>query len=81
VQHIEVHTISNETEALEAEQLGIIAFRVFETCENCEQEVAYTANGFYPCAIILYVDEDDEDVEYLLCDACITPVTNPGLTA
>lgn len=78
MQHIELHVINNETDAEQAEDLGLISFRTFENCENCEEQIAYTANGFYPCVIVLTIDDYDNDIEFLLCCDCVRPVLSPG---
>jgi len=69
----------NDSDAQNAERLGLITFRPFEFCENCEEPVAYTPNGFYPCVVVLTVDKDDEEVEFILCDSCVRPILNPGI--
>jgi hypothetical protein len=78
MQHIELHTINDEDDAQQAEDLGLITFRAFENCENCDEQIAYTANGFYPCVVVLTTDVNDEDTEFLLCDACVSPILSPG---
>jgi hypothetical protein len=79
--HIELHVINNEADAVQAEELGLTTFGVFEVCENCDEPIAYTPNGFYPCVIVLSTDDSDEDIEFLLCDGCVSPVLSPGFVA
>jgi hypothetical protein len=76
--HIELHIINNEADAIQAEETGLTTFGVFEVCENCNEAIGYTPNGFYPCVIVLSTDENDEDVEFLLCDGCVSPILSPN---
>jgi hypothetical protein len=78
MKHIELHVINNETDATQAEETGLTTFGVFEVCENCDEAIGYTPNGFYPCVIVLSVDQNDEDIEFLLCDACVSPILSPN---
>ena len=78
MQHIELHIVNDEDDATQAEDLGLISFRTTELCENCDEEVAYTDNGFISCAIVLTIDNLDNDIEFLLCCDCVLPVISPG---
>ena len=78
MEHIELHVVNNEIDASQAEQTGLTTFGVFESCENCEEPIAYTPNGFYPCVIVLATDQQDEDIEFLLCTDCVSPILFPN---
>jgi len=78
MQHIELHVINDENDAEKAESAGLTEFQATEVCENCQELIAYTQDGFYPCVIVLSVSPQDDDIEFLLCDDCVAPVLMPG---
>lgn len=68
----------SDSDAQLAERTGLTQLRAFEVCENCEEPVAYTPNGFYPCVLVITIDADEDEVDFLLCDGCVSPILNPG---
>jgi hypothetical protein len=73
MKHIELHILDTEQDALLAENTGLTTFATFEYCSNCEEQIAFTANGFYPCALVLS-EIADEEIEFLICQTCISPI-------
>jgi len=75
MKHIELHVIDDERHAKQAEDTGLTEFAVFEYCSECDEQIAYTANGFYPCVLVL-TEINNEEIEFLLCQECINPILN-----
>jgi len=78
MQHIELHTVNNPTDANTAEDLGLIEFDDHEFCENCAERVGFGTDGRWIPCVLLLTDVDNEDVVYLLCHDCTQPVLDPG---
>lgn len=77
MQHIELHTLDSEKDAIAAGELGLIEIELTEFCENCDQRVGYADDGSWIQCSVLLTDVDDEDVVYLVCNECTDPILSP----
>ena len=72
IQHIEIHTAHNHSEAIKLEAGGLPKINDAQTCANCAGPVGYYQERFIPLAHVLR-----EDQHWLLCMACASPIVRP----
>lgn len=78
--NLELHVLASWNDVHLAEKAGIIAFddEVIERCENCDAIVGPRDEEFIPC-VVVFEDNDEDDMYYLVCFSCSKPVVDPGL--
>lgn len=77
--NLELHVLRNWDDANLAEKAGVIAFDedVSERCAHCETFVGPRGDYFAQCVVVLE-DDDEDDMYYLVCLPCATPIVDPG---
>lgn len=74
MENFELHIISDPVDAEVAHTLGLLTVAPDEMyCEHCNELVGRVNGTFYPFAVVL----TDADYEWLLCEPCYLPVTDP----
>ena len=74
MEHLELHLINNEFDALSAINVGLLEDLSELACDNCEEPIAEYQFEFYPFVVIL--NEDDES--WLVCEECSSPILYPA---
>ena len=74
MENYELHIISEPVDAEIAHTLGLLTVAPDEMyCEHCNESVGRVGGQFYSFAVVL----TDLDEEWLLCEPCYLPTTNP----